>query len=93
MCVIAVTVRCIIHTVEYGLELKKSNHCNQWLMRCVWHSDNSNHYVARRGTKPQESIDYLFDMPLKPGGHVNGGQGQRRKLLTDGPMGGDRTQT
>lgn len=44
------------------------NHCNQWLMRCVQHTGNSNYYLACRGTKPREAIDYLFDMLLKPEG-------------------------
>lgn len=47
----------------------------------------SAHYGAYRGTKPQESIDYLFDMLLKPGGSEKRGQGQREKLastLTNG---------
>lgn len=35
-------------------------------MRCAQHTGNSNHYLACRGTKPQEAIDYLFDMLLKP---------------------------
>lgn len=49
-------------------------------MRCVQHTGNSNHYLACRGTKPQEAIDYLFDMLLKPGGQIEkGGQGQKRK--------------
>lgn len=78
-----------------GAALEKSSHCNQWLMRCVRHTGNSNHYVARRGTKPQESIDYLFDMLLKPGGQENGGQGQRKKsdALTNGWRQGDGNQT
>lgn len=46
---------------------------------------NSNRYVGRRGTKPQESIDYLFDMLLKPGGQVNGGDkdGGEKSRQTD----------
>lgn len=78
-----------------GAALEKSSHCIQWLMRCAWHTGNSNHYVARRGTKPQESIDYLFDMLLKPGGQENGGQGQRKQsdALMNGWRQGDGNQT
>lgn len=48
-------------------------------MRCVQHTGNSNHYLACRGTKPREAIDYLFDMLLKPGGQgEKGGQGQKQ---------------
>lgn len=48
-----------------GAVLEKPKHCNQWLMRCVKHTGNSNHYLACRGPKLQEAIDYLFDMLLE----------------------------
>lgn len=91
---------CQVHHSHCGLgagaALKKPNHCNQWLMRCVQHAGNSNHYLACRRTKPQEAIDYLFDMLLKPGGQEEKGtrtEKKKKRIQSSELTKTDRNQT